>query len=340
VGEFVASRLADATYAKALGLVSRIRDDLQQLDDALLAGRLTGDRAIRRIVLYVDDLDRCEPEIVVNVLQAIHMLLAFKLFVVVVGVDAAWAMQSIKRRYPWLSEGTDRLAVRPEEYLEKIFQLVLWLEPPAASSIAMYLRDMQTHRARFDDGSIPPPPQLPPSSAVSVPTPVNVELTVAPEIPSVALDELEIDFLRSLARHLGAHPRRLKRLINTYRFMKSGLSDLELAVFMETPVEAGGGSGAYQTVLALLTIVTGSPTRAPEILRYLAMRPAGTSVQECRAALLDLAGPERDCVERVLDTYRSTKGDSVATDELRRWAPRIAQFTLTGPATVSATTAS
>ena len=45
-------------------------------------------RPIERIVLYIDDLDRCPPERVVEVLQAVHLLLAFELFVVVVAVDA------------------------------------------------------------------------------------------------------------------------------------------------------------------------------------------------------------------------------------------------------------
>jgi hypothetical protein len=37
--------------------------------------------AIDRIVLYVDDLDRCPPPRVVEVLEAVHLLLAGRLFV-------------------------------------------------------------------------------------------------------------------------------------------------------------------------------------------------------------------------------------------------------------------
>jgi len=40
-------------------------------------------RYFSRIVLYIDDLDRCPPDSVADVLQAIHMLLFFPLFVVV-----------------------------------------------------------------------------------------------------------------------------------------------------------------------------------------------------------------------------------------------------------------
>ena len=46
--------------------------------DAAVKGRFD------RIILYIDDLDRCEPEQVVAVLQAVHMLLFFPLFAVFV----------------------------------------------------------------------------------------------------------------------------------------------------------------------------------------------------------------------------------------------------------------
>lgn len=97
---------------------------------------------IDRIVLYIDDLDRCPPKQVVDVLQAIHLLLAFELFVVVVGVDARWIRHALRERYPkMLSEdwtngnvpktGKERLAkfATPRDYIEKIFQVPFWLRP-------------------------------------------------------------------------------------------------------------------------------------------------------------------------------------------------------------------
>ena len=76
---------------------------------------------VQRIVLYVDDLDRCPSEKVVEVLQAVHLLLAFKLFVVVVGVDSRWLEHSLKAHYKDLLE-------EPGNYLEKIFQIPFILQ--------------------------------------------------------------------------------------------------------------------------------------------------------------------------------------------------------------------
>jgi hypothetical protein len=50
---------------------------------------------IDRIILYIDDLDRCPPRRVVELLEAVHLLLAVDLFVVVVAVDPRWLLRSL-----------------------------------------------------------------------------------------------------------------------------------------------------------------------------------------------------------------------------------------------------
>jgi len=98
------------------------------------------DYRIDRIVLYIDDLDRCPPKQVVDVLQAIHLLLAFELFVVVVGVDARWVRHALRKHYPeMLDEDPDdqngkkdtrwTRAATPRDYVEKIFQIPFWIKP-------------------------------------------------------------------------------------------------------------------------------------------------------------------------------------------------------------------
>ena len=60
---------------------------------------------IDRIVLYIDDLDRCPPDRVVEVLEAVHLLLAGELFVVVVAVDPRWMLRAIRYHYRDLFTG-------------------------------------------------------------------------------------------------------------------------------------------------------------------------------------------------------------------------------------------
>jgi hypothetical protein len=172
LGQFIQDRAASTDYRKHLGVLALVRQDFQKLsslieeDNWRLAppgpdaprfadGKLqkittledenadSGTR-INRIVLYIDDLDRCPPAKVVEVLQAVHLLLAFPLFVVVVGVDARWISRSLESRYRELLHYgpadasisiTEMFGVaRSEDYLEKIFQIPLWLRRMDASA--------------------------------------------------------------------------------------------------------------------------------------------------------------------------------------------------------------
>jgi WD40 repeat protein len=147
----VAEQAESGTYRSRLGLMTQIRTDFERMAQLLTqasqepATDEAGDQlpAIDRIVVYIDDLDRCPPDRVVDMLEAIHLLLALELFVVVVAVDPRWLLQALHSHYrdqltgpadgPAMADGEQALW-RPSavQYLEKIFQVVLTL-PPLAS---------------------------------------------------------------------------------------------------------------------------------------------------------------------------------------------------------------
>ncbi|HHJ16961.1 MAG TPA: hypothetical protein ENJ80_09715 [Gammaproteobacteria bacterium] len=148
VYDFLEGRVRDSRYLDRLGLISVIRQDFEQLAELLKDWRTHGSqdteeeqkgsdseeswdtRPIERIILYIDDLDRCPPERVVEVLQAVHLILAFELFVVVVAVDPRWLERSLNEEYnaqhPTLGDRPlqDRqYRFSAQNYLEKIFQI-------------------------------------------------------------------------------------------------------------------------------------------------------------------------------------------------------------------------
>jgi len=131
--EYLAGRNTSDDYRSQLGLIGTVRADLEVISDAVVQHNrgLPDDDVVNRVVLYVDDLDRCPPAVVVKVLEAVHLLLSYPLFVVVVAVDPHWVSKSLATVYPTLLTGSD---VTPDHYLEKIFQLPLWLDPPSADA--------------------------------------------------------------------------------------------------------------------------------------------------------------------------------------------------------------
>jgi hypothetical protein len=131
--DWVRKRALSADYTSHFGVISVLRGDLEALVD-----KQRRDAPDRRIVLYIDDLDRCEPSRVVEVLQAVHLLLAFPLFVAVVGVDPRWLLRSLERHYRQVLSTSDGGAralddllteTTPQDYLEKIFQIPYSLRP-------------------------------------------------------------------------------------------------------------------------------------------------------------------------------------------------------------------
>jgi len=162
---FIKDRVTNKDYAKHLGIVTMIRKDFQAMAKLMRKYREEmqepGVEAVikdpkkpipyfDRIILYIDDLDRCPPELVVDVLQAIHLLLAFDLFVVFVAVDARWVSRSLHQKYPYLldeesmlqehsangdKDGSDEPTktrgneASTHDYLEKIFQVPFWVRP-------------------------------------------------------------------------------------------------------------------------------------------------------------------------------------------------------------------
>ena len=97
---YLLERVQSSAYRDRLGLVSLVREDLETLVTMLdPATRPTVGPPIDRIVLYIDDLDRCPPARVVEVLEAIHLLLAFPVFVVIVAVDSRWLLTSLELYY-------------------------------------------------------------------------------------------------------------------------------------------------------------------------------------------------------------------------------------------------
>ncbi|MDH5178594.1 MAG: P-loop NTPase fold protein [Gammaproteobacteria bacterium] len=156
---FIEEQATSDKYRGKLGIIASIREDFKRLSQLMVAQSTEKREAwkkapdtdkidrsnvadIDRIILYIDDLDRCTPEMVVEVLHAVHLLLAFKLFVVVVAVDSRWLINSLKTSISNLTseiidqQGLDEdnleddslstlnnLITTPQNYLEKIFQI-------------------------------------------------------------------------------------------------------------------------------------------------------------------------------------------------------------------------
>ncbi|GAB89936.1 P-loop NTPase fold protein [Gordonia rhizosphera] len=232
----VSERAGGGGYRQSLGVMTQIRDDFESMSRLLREGRdenpeylaqvaaLYDERdplpQIDRIVLYIDDLDRCPPTLVVEVLEAIHLLLAVELFVVVVAVDPRWLMRAISVHYRELLQlssppagepepviagsrpgsSSERWAFTPSQYLEKIFQVVFTLpqlSPAGHQDLLETLVGRRTDEPSPEPPGVGVPDTSPPAPVPRTPTVPETASYVADEVPE-QLDERVGDILDDL----------------------------------------------------------------------------------------------------------------------------------------------
>ncbi|WP_019601994.1 P-loop NTPase fold protein [Teredinibacter turnerae] len=281
---FVFSRAASADYQNELGILNTVRRDFSRLDELLREQETNDLPKLNRIVLYIDDLDRCEPRLVVDVLQAIHLMLAFPLFMVVVGVDARWLGRALKQRYPFLHHESDADTGHTEahqasthDYLEKIFQIPFWLKPLDENATAGFLRGLLRDQVL----KAPPPPTVDtgevqesvgdePSEASEDTEPGYVEQLTRQAAgasnslraqllssDALLLSEYELQFIAELGGLVGRSPRAVKRFVNLYRILKASHPDTRLASFSDE-------QGLCRVPLLLLAVLCGFPKGAAD----------------------------------------------------------------------------
>jgi hypothetical protein len=331
-------------YRAQQGIVGMLHRDFQLLDAKLRAARSQADgRAVERIVLYVDDLDRCPPAKVLEVLEAVHLLLALELFVVVVGVDPRWLQRSLRHQYRRLataggSGADDYLRAMPVEYLEKIFQIPLTLPAMQVQAFASLVGSLAPAVPSLD---VPPDTDQPKGIRLrnaareepgTEPIPTRASLTAggasaAPsQQASIDLTAAEVARAQKLGPLIDS-PRAAKRLMNTYRLIRATQRVDSRSRFLGSD----GKPGSYIPLLTLLAVTAGYPTVADRLLAALELESNDAkSWTEFLGGQLAQAAPQ-DAIWRnlltALQQIRSGGVNDIA--QYRRWGPLAARFSFT-----------
>ena len=141
-------------YGEELPYMREIRADLR-----FLANQMRHDGRRPRILVTIDDLDRCEPEKAVEVLQAVNQLLDFDVFVVCLGIDARIITAAVEAHYKQL---LGEAGASGYEYLDKIVQIPFRIPEPTLAEIEFFLSAQMP--IRFDVSELEPGTVAPPGS--------------------------------------------------------------------------------------------------------------------------------------------------------------------------------
>jgi hypothetical protein len=229
LSKWVTTLFEERDYGKQIGYMADIRQDLEFLEHRLQA-------AGGRILITIDDLDRCEPEKTVEVLQAISLLLNFDSFIVCLGIDARVVTRAVEDHYKGLLGAAGASGY---EYLDKVVQIPFRIPEPTGEEVRTFL-SRQMGDPQPKETWAPPSP----AGTRASPTPTGKDggnghqqgskasTSAGVDRPKEATPagpvEEPVDFtwselkaFQDLSAFLRPNPRHLKRLVNVYRLVRT-----------------------------------------------------------------------------------------------------------------------
>lgn len=367
LSEFLRRRTEEPSpYEPYRSLLSQVRRDLELLEtDLALAHQEWIERTepgsptlppLQRIILYIDDLDRCSPQRVVEVLAAVHLMLALELFVVVVAVDPDWLIRALRVHlqdffgpHPTPVEARDEGAdgTGPLDYLDKIFQVPFTIARSGEEATARYLRSLLAPTQRRTEaesptaevaGASPSDPAargaMAEHGAAGTPSQgVSASLHDAPR-PPVTIPELrdltpetlqlhadECDFITLLGALLPT-PRAAKKLVNLYRLVRISIPAGDLEAFLATE---------HRPLQVLLAVLVGSPAESRQIFTALMKAAGDEDIRDVLRAVAENGNTSATAdtclnVLAVVEQIEAGNGLSTAARNFQPWIPLVARF--------------
>ncbi|OQP60173.1 hypothetical protein A3860_34395 [Niastella vici] len=109
---------------------SNIQDFHENFDE------LIRETSIEKIIVFIDDLDRCSPDTVIGTLEAIKLFLFTKGTAFVIGADERLIKYAVRRRFPEIPADSTEVG---RDYLEKLIQYRIRIPPLNTNELINYV---------------------------------------------------------------------------------------------------------------------------------------------------------------------------------------------------------
>jgi len=228
-------------YGEHLGLIPVLKRHIIALCDFLLDQK-------KKLVVFVDDLDRCNVNHIAKVLDATRLVMTIPNVIVMIGIDHRIAFSAIRNHYKQVGEKDDKRgpAEIARDYLGKIIQLPLQLSAASYDELKQFVFEglfdekslidehkpiEESEKKDFDEK----PLEVSPSDGIGLEDVVQVERTdkvtkepaakqeVTEEQISEAIKDTKSErdeFYILAGKFEFSNPRQLLRLHNSFRFLK------------------------------------------------------------------------------------------------------------------------
>lgn len=311
-----------------------------------------------KIVFFIDELDRCRAKQVVRMLEAIHLLLAFENFTVVVAVDSRWLEGALLTVFERELASTRRKDDIVHEYIEKIIQVPIRVRgltfepgqktpnkrPPSGSYVDLIralapqlelgdgedYREIGVNDVSHGDGSDTRvvPLAIKPASVPKADARAAAERAV--------LTSNEVSDLELMGPFVGTSPRTVKRFVNVYRLIRAMQTGADFEEFVTGPQDGSLADPLYRAVLLCLAVQCGMKEGSVKNFKK-GIEAGGTPAELAFADFLNHWN-DTDERNRVLDLLKEhVTGGAARLREAMHRSERFAFWAATNPADASQT---
>lgn len=189
---------------------------------------------INRVVVLLDDLDRCQPERIIETLEAIKLFLSVKKTTFIIAADENVIQYAIKKKYPNIDGSNIEL---DKEYIEKMIQVPIQIPELSSKDVQNYLlllvlqKYMESNEFEILVSKIEQEKLMVKSDVIEV---EQLEKIYGSLYNSISFEDKKeykemvgaILQIRKIASHtLRGNPRQIKRFLNTF-ILKRKLSKM------------------------------------------------------------------------------------------------------------------
>lgn len=253
-----------------VALVREFRDDFKEMIDK---------SEIKKLVVIIDDLDRCTPERLIENLEAIKLFLNVEKTAFVIGADPRIVRHAIEHRYKTDSiENADDPDSRNKrivsDYLEKLIQIPYYLPKLTENEVETYLTLLFCKKAMGDD-----------FSKVITAFKANREnnrydVFGLGDIQDLANEEQKKELTQSVSLiaslspiitdGLKGNPRQIKRFLNTFtlrnRLVKiAKLSEFKIDILAKLMVLEYASTNLFKEIYNWQTLQKGEPKQIADL---------------------------------------------------------------------------
>jgi len=143
----ILSKLSNADYEEYIKKQNEntdpdeiLKNDIQEFH--LAFEELIKETNLKKIVVLIDDLDRCSPDTVIGTLEAIKLFLFAKNTAFVIGADERLIKHAVRRRFPEIPGDNTEVG---RDYLEKLIQYPIRIPPLSDLELTTYINLLFTN---------------------------------------------------------------------------------------------------------------------------------------------------------------------------------------------------